>query len=175
VRQAHTLQGKIHQLGIILLPIFITQLSLCSLSFFDTMMSGHASQNDLAGVAIGSNLWMPVFTGITGVLMALTPIIAQLNGAGRHKEMPFAVVQASYLAVLLAGIVIIAGVFLVHPVLSAMNLEPALFRFFLAQCCATLLIRLVIRGSRCSLCWEHCRLMCCLIICWFLGISGFRG
>lgn len=127
MRQTYTLQGKIRQLVIILLPIFVTQVSLCSLSFFDTVMSGHASQNDLAGVAIGSNLWMPVFTGINGILMALTPIIAQLNGAGRHKEMPFVVVQGSYLAVVLAGIVIMTGVFLVRPILSSMNLEPAVF------------------------------------------------
>jgi len=127
VKQTYTLQEKIQQLVIILLPIFITQLTLCSLSFFDTVMSGHASENDLAGVAIGANLCMPVFTGINGILMALTPIIAQLNGAGRHKEMPFVLLQGSYLAVTLAGIVIIAGVVLIRPVLSSMNLEPAVF------------------------------------------------
>jgi len=127
VEQTYTLQGKIRQLVIILLPIFITQISLCALSFFDTIMAGHASQNDLAGVAIGANLWMPVFTGINGILMALTPILAQLNGADRHKEMPFVVMQGCYLAFGLAGIVIIAGVFFVRPVLSAMNLEPAVF------------------------------------------------
>ncbi len=127
MKRTRTLQGKIRQLVIILLPLFITQLSLCSLSFIDTIMSGHASQNDLAGVAIGANLWMPVFTGINGILMALMPIIAQLNGAGRHKEIPFFVTQGSYLAVVLAGVVLVAGVFLVEPILAFMNLEPAVF------------------------------------------------
>ncbi|SDE31576.1 MATE family efflux transporter [Sporomusa acidovorans] len=136
MKQTYTLQEKIRQLVIILLPIFITQLSLCSLSFFDAMMSGHASQHDLAGVAIGSNLWMPVFSGINGILMALTPIIAQLNGAGRHKEMPFIVLQGCYLAVVLAGIVILAGIVLAGPVLSLMGLEPVVadiaYRFLAA-------------------------------------------
>lgn len=127
MKQTYTLSGRVRQLLSIFLPIYITQLSLSSLSFFDTMMSGHVSQNDLAGVAIGVNIWMPVFTGINGILMALTPIIAQLNGARRHKEMPFMVLEGCYLAILLGFIVILIGVFLLIPTLRLMHLEAAVF------------------------------------------------
>ena len=34
------------------------------MSLFDTVMSGHAGTVQLAGVAIGTNVWMPVFTGL---------------------------------------------------------------------------------------------------------------
>jgi MATE family multidrug resistance protein len=56
------------------------------MSFFDIVMSGRAGNSDLAGVAIGGNVWMPVFTGLSGVLMALTPIVAQLRGADKNRK-----------------------------------------------------------------------------------------
>jgi MATE family multidrug resistance protein len=70
---------------------------------------------------------MPVFTGVTGILMALTPIIAQLNGAGRYKEMPFKVLEGCYLAIVLGFIVILSGVFFLVPLLQVMHLEAAVF------------------------------------------------
>ena len=33
------------------------------MNFFDTTMSGHYSAKDLAGVAIGSSLWVPISMG----------------------------------------------------------------------------------------------------------------
>ncbi|WP_312520262.1 MATE family efflux transporter [Anaerospora sp.] len=125
MKQTHSLQQKAGQLLIILLPILITQLALCGMNFFDTMMSGHVSQNDLAGVAIGTNIWMPIFTGINGILIAVTPIMAQLYGAGRKTEIPFVVLQGVYLAVALAVTIIICGIFTVNPILILMHLEPA--------------------------------------------------
>ena len=54
------------------------------MNFFDTVMSGRVSAQDLAGVAIGSSIWVPIFTGINGVLLALTPIVAHLSGAKKR-------------------------------------------------------------------------------------------
>src|SRR5690625_6288802 len=53
----------------ILWPILITQILLYSMNMIDTMMSGRASVDDLAGVAIGSSFWAPVSTGINGILL----------------------------------------------------------------------------------------------------------
>ena len=51
-------------------------------------MSGHASPTDLAGVAIGTSIWIPVSTGLTGILMATTPIVAQLVGSKKRGRSP---------------------------------------------------------------------------------------
>ncbi|MGO4886896.1 MATE family efflux transporter [Anaerobacillus sp. MEB173] len=107
----------------ILLPILITQVGLFAMNLFDTMMSGNVSAEDLAGVAIGSSIWLPIFTGITGILMAITPIVAQLVGAKRNNEVSFSVIQGIYVAVVVSIIVVICGVFLLEPLLSLMNLE----------------------------------------------------
>lgn len=124
MKQTHSLQAKAWQLLFILLPILISQLALCGMNFFDTMMSGQVSRNDLAGVAIGTNIWMPVFTGINGVLIAVTPMVAQLYGAGCKAKIPFVIQQGVYLAIALAGLVIACGIAAVPAMLELMGLEP---------------------------------------------------
>ncbi|MFZ3102491.1 MAG: MATE family efflux transporter [Desulfitobacteriaceae bacterium] len=121
--QTYTLKQKLKQLLVILLPVLITQITMFAMSFFDTTMSGHASARDLAGVAIGSSIWLPISTGFGGIFVALTPLIAQLIGANRIEEVPFKVSQGVYLALACAFLVLISGVLLLNPLLSIMNLE----------------------------------------------------
>jgi multidrug resistance protein, MATE family len=123
MNQTHSVKQKTHQFLIILLPILVTQLTLFSMNFFDTVMSGHASARDLAGVAIGSSIWSPVFTGLNGILLSLSPIVSQLVGAKRNNEVPFNVIQGIYLAVAIAAAVILCGAFLLDPILNGMSLE----------------------------------------------------
>ncbi|RIW35130.1 MATE family efflux transporter [Bacillus salacetis] len=123
MRQTTTLKDKFRQFLVVLVPILVTQLGMFSMSFFDTMMSGKFSSTDLAGVAIGSSLWVPVFTGLSGILLAITPIVAQLVGGDRHKDVSYSVIQGIYAAAFLALIVILAGFFLLDPILNNMNLE----------------------------------------------------
>ncbi|MBT9250107.1 MATE family efflux transporter [Bacillus halotolerans] len=118
---------KIKQLLHILIPILITQAGLSLMTFLDTVMSGKVSAADLAGVAIGSSLWTPVYTGLAGILMAVTPIVAQLLGADKTKQLPFTVLQAVYLAALLSIAVLAVGYGIVDPVLSRLNLEAHVY------------------------------------------------
>jgi multidrug resistance protein, MATE family len=128
MKQTFTIQQKASQFISILLPILITQIGLFSMNFFDAMMSGKASPEDLAGVAIGSSIWVPVFTGLSGILLALTPIVAQLAGANRTKEVPFSVLQGIYLAIGIAVLVIVCGFFSLDFILGSMSLEKAVYK-----------------------------------------------
>ncbi|WP_096199645.1 MATE family efflux transporter [Bacillus sp. FJAT-45350] len=119
---------KIRLFLTIMMPILITQLGLYAMNFFDTVMSGQAGAEDLAGVAIGSSLWVPIFTGLTGVLLALTPIISHRIGANQIEQAPFAVIQGVYLSVAISVVVMVIGGFLLDPVLSLMTLEPEVSR-----------------------------------------------
>lgn len=123
MNQTFTKKQKLKQLLIILIPILITQVGMFSMSFFDTMMSGHYSSRDLAGVAIGSSLWLPVFTGLSGILLAVTPIVAHLIGGRKRNEVGYSVIQGVYLAVIMSIIVLIVGGMALTPILNAMNLE----------------------------------------------------
>ncbi|MCA1058471.1 MATE family efflux transporter [Rossellomorea aquimaris] len=123
MRETHTFKDKIKQLSIILFPILVTQLGMFAMNFFDTIMSGKYSPADLAGVAIGSSLWVPIFTGLSGILLAVTPIVAQLIGGGNKKNVPDTVLQGVYAAIALSIIVMVAGGIVLKPILNEMNLE----------------------------------------------------
>lgn len=123
MHETNTLKDKLKLFSIILLPILITQVSMYLMNFFDTMMSGQAGPADLAGVAIGSSLWVPIFTGINGIILAITPIIAQLSGAKATKDIPKRVQQAIFLSILMAFAVFIVGYLTLQPILQLMDLE----------------------------------------------------
>lgn len=125
MNQTYTKKQKINQLLVILVPILVTQLAMFSMNFFDTMMSGHYSPKDLAGVAIGSSLWVPVFTGLSGILLAITPIVAHLIGGKKDHEVSYNVIQGTYLALIMAMIVIGIGAMVLDPILNRMNLEES--------------------------------------------------
>ncbi|GLO65542.1 MATE family efflux transporter [Oceanobacillus kimchii] len=121
--QTTTLRDKIKLFIIILLPILITQVSINLMSFFDTMMSGQFSASDLAGVAIGSSLWVPILTGINGIVLSITPIIAHLIGAKNKQDIPHVIQQGMYLSIALSVIIILIGGLALDPILQAMSLE----------------------------------------------------
>jgi len=115
---------KILKILQVMIPILVTQLAISGMSFFDIVMSGRAGNSDLAGVAIGGNIWMPVFTGLSGVLMALTPIVAQLRGADKKQEIGQAVFHGMFLALCL-GIITMAGGYILLPhILDRMTITP---------------------------------------------------
>jgi MATE family multidrug resistance protein len=65
-------------------------------------MSGHASVADLAAVAIGSSLWIPLLLFISGILIAITPIVAQYCGAKQYQHIGHTVRQSCWIGALLA-------------------------------------------------------------------------
>lgn len=123
MKETVTTREKIIQFSSILFPILITQLGLFSMNFFDTTMSGKVHPNDLAGVAIGSSLWVPVYTGLSGMLLSVTPIVAQLVGAKKSKDVPNTVVQGLYLSVIISIVIVILGYFTLDPILNHMGLD----------------------------------------------------
>ncbi|MGL5206497.1 MAG: MATE family efflux transporter [Acidaminococcaceae bacterium] len=122
------IQSKLRDILSVMLPIFVTQLSVMGMNFFDTVMSGHAGPENLAGVAIGANIWMPIFTSLNGILIALMPIVAQHIGAGRREEISSAVMHGIYLAFIIGGIVIAGVWFFIDDALLIMGLEPEVKR-----------------------------------------------
>ncbi|MFP3976591.1 MATE family efflux transporter [Marinobacter sp. KMM 10035] len=103
-------------------PILIAQLAQMANGVIDTVMAGHASAEDLAGVGIGSSLWAPLFLLFMGMLGALQPIISGYNGA----RTPEKIMPATWQGLYIAGVGAIIMTLLltnVHPVLQGLNLE----------------------------------------------------
>ena len=56
-------------------PIF-AQLSYALMGTTDTIIAGRASASDLAGLAVGNAFSMTIFMFFSGVIFAVTPIVA---------------------------------------------------------------------------------------------------
>ncbi len=85
-RQFKLLPTEARLLATLAAPILTAQLAQQALAFADTVMAGRVSATDLAGVAVGGSLWWPIFLFLYGVLLAITPLVAQLHGAGKTAE-----------------------------------------------------------------------------------------
>lgn len=107
----------------VIMPILITQIAMYMITFFDILMTGRYDTYHLAGVTIGSSFWVPVYTGLAGILMALTPIIAQHSGAKNEQEIRPSVQQGLYISVVLSIVVFLVIRYGVGPILNAMPLE----------------------------------------------------
>ena len=84
-------------------PLMVTQLTQMVMGFFDTVMMGRVGSDELAAVAIGTGLWHSLFLMALGVLMALSPSVAQLQGAGQRTAIAPLVRQALWLGLMLAA------------------------------------------------------------------------
>lgn len=80
-------------------PVLIGQWASVAFGVFDTIMVGHASPRDLAAMALGSSVYASVFVGLMGVVLALTPIVAQHFGAGRSAAIGKTYMQGLWLTV----------------------------------------------------------------------------
>nr|WP_290368706.1 MATE family efflux transporter [Vibrio stylophorae] len=83
-------------------PILIAQVAQTSMGFVDTVMAGDVSATDMGAVAVAASIWLPTILFGLGLVMALVPIIATLNGSGKKNEIPFQVQQGFYLAAIIS-------------------------------------------------------------------------
>ncbi|MGQ8774702.1 MATE family efflux transporter [Serratia sp. NA_112.1] len=89
------------------IPVIIAQISQTAMGVVDTIMAGAYSATDMAAVAVGTSIWLPAILFGHGLLLALTPVIAQLNGAGRRDRIAHQVRQGFWLAAAVSMLVII--------------------------------------------------------------------
>lgn len=103
--RAVPVQGELRQLITLALPMMGAQLAQVGMGVVDTVMAGRLSAVDLAGVALGSSVLWPVTLMCMGVLQAITPTVAQLNGARHYGEIGENIRQGLWLAMLFSGLV----------------------------------------------------------------------
>ena len=104
-------------------PIVIAHLAQIGTGVVDTIMAGHYHSSDLAAVAIGYNIWLPLYLFVIGVSLGATYIIAQHAGAGRTGEIRNSLPQALWLALAL-GLVVGPICFGAAPLLNVLGLDP---------------------------------------------------
>ena len=100
------------------LPLVTGQLSAIGMNVIDAMLAGHLDAHTLGAVAVGTSVWSLALVAAIGVMLALPPSVAQLNGAQRQAEIGPLFRQALWLAVFL-GLLLFAGVHFGGPLLVA--------------------------------------------------------
>ncbi|MCU4487939.1 MAG: MATE family efflux transporter [Acinetobacter sp.] len=92
---------ELKQLFHLMWPILITQFAQAGLGLIDTIMAGHLSANDLAAIAVGVGLWMPVMLLFSAIMIATTPLVAEAKGARTPENIPVIVRQSLWVAFIL--------------------------------------------------------------------------
>ena len=55
------IRAELKELLTLAAPIMIAQLATTAMGFVDAVMAGRASPHDLAAVALGNSIWIPMF------------------------------------------------------------------------------------------------------------------
>lgn len=82
-------------------PVLVSQLAVMANGVIDTMMAGHLSSTELAGLGLGTSIYIIAYVSLLSVLLGLSPIVAQHYGAGRTEAIGDAFRQAFLLAIML--------------------------------------------------------------------------
>ena len=129
-------------------PILVAQLSTMGINFINTTMAGHAGADDLAGVSVGTGIFFPFEGAAIGLLMAGTPIIAQLIGKNEKSSIPFVVRTGIYIALALSMLFFAGYFFFADEVVSSMGLtaevEYIAKNYIFAMVVAVVFISLII-------------------------------
>lgn len=85
-------------------PVLVGQLSVVAFGTADTLIIARHSATDLAALAVGSAAYLTVFIGFMGVVLAVSPIVGQLFGAGRREDAGRQLHQATWIALGLSAV-----------------------------------------------------------------------
>lgn len=109
VPQVTSTSFEIKKLMHLMLPILITQFAQAGFGLIDTIMAGQLSAVDLAAIAVGVGLWIPIMLLFSGIMIATTPLVAEANGARTSEKIATIVRQSLWVALILG---VIAGLLL---------------------------------------------------------------
>ncbi len=108
------------------LPIVLSQLAMIGESVVGMMMAGHLGARVLGAVGLGVNVWMVGLMVVIGVMMAIPPSVAQLDGAGRRAEVGGLARQAMYLGLAIGILVQLLFYFGAPSLLPVMGMDAEL-------------------------------------------------
>lgn len=94
----HRLRNEMGATSALALPLVLGQLSSMAMNVVDTILAGRHSALTQAAVAIGTAVWSVAILSLIGVMMAVPPSVAQLDGAGRRLEIASVFRQSLWLA-----------------------------------------------------------------------------
>lgn len=111
-------------LMVLMLPILGTQLAQTGMGVVDTLIAGLSGTLDLASIAVGTSIWLPLVLFESGIMVALSPLVAHAKGAKDKQQSAHYLQQGIYLGLvigLLAMTILLLGT---NPLMSFMDISP---------------------------------------------------
>lgn len=93
-------------------PLLIAQITQTLMGVADTIMAGRYSSTDMAAVAIGFGISLPMLIFVQGICLALSPVIARFDGAKQPHNVANQVMQMLYLSVVIAFVALLLSFFM---------------------------------------------------------------
>jgi len=78
--------AELRRLAALAGPILVVQMSYTGMSATNVIIAGQLSATDLAGVAVGAGVWIPIYLTLCGLLYALAPLVAYRQGSGATAQ-----------------------------------------------------------------------------------------
>ncbi len=103
------------------LPIMGTQLAQTGMGVVDTVIAGLASTLDLASIAVGSSIWVPLVMLVSGIMVALSPLVAQAKGAKDKALSAQILQQGMYLSLIIGVLAMFLLLYLTTPLMQLMG------------------------------------------------------
>jgi len=85
-------------------PLLIAQTAQIGTGVVDTLMAGNYGDADLAAIAVGFNIWLPLYLIILGTLFACSAIVAQDFGANRIDRIRSFLPQGLWVAMAISAV-----------------------------------------------------------------------
>ncbi len=123
--QPHQVKRETSELVKIAIPAILAQLAQMALGVSDTIMSGNFSANALAAVGTGFNLFMIIFSLFMGMMIAINPMVAQLNGEKAEKRIG-RVFQLGFVMAIIFGILSFIALNLSEHLLNLVGIPEAI-------------------------------------------------
>ena len=108
----HSVQDAARQILPLSWPVLIGQLAVLGFSTADTVLVARFAASDLAALSIGMAAYITIFIGFMGVVLALSPLVGQLFGAGNLRAAGRQVFQAIWLSL---GLAVVGSSLLLYP------------------------------------------------------------
>ena len=117
------LTTEIRRLFAIALPLMGAQVAQMGMGVSDAIMAGQYNSADLAGVALGGSLLWPTMLLMMGLIQAVTPTVAQLNGSRDYGEIGEVIRQGIWMAMAggIVGVIILNNI---GPVYALVGVDP---------------------------------------------------
>jgi len=111
------LLAEYKQLAKLSVPIIVGQVALIATGFVDTVMAGRISPLALGAIAVGVNLWIPVYLFCVGLMMAVSSMVSHYYGAGQYGHIRDLFKQSLIVSAVLG----VAGLFAVRQIAVLMD------------------------------------------------------